>query len=184
MRFRSLLTMLLLLAGLMLAGSASAQTLSVSGKVTDDNGEPTIGATIQIKGTTTGTISDLDGKFVINCNQGDVLVVSYIGFQSQEVTVSSSTVSVTLQPDMVGMEEVVVVGYGVQKKKLTTGASVQVASEDIARQNATDAFGALQSQSPGVNITQNSGHKHHQYPFLMTFAKVRQRESCICFYFY
>ncbi|MBO4244812.1 MAG: TonB-dependent receptor [Bacteroidales bacterium] len=163
MRFRSLLTMLLLLAGLMLAGSASAQTLSVSGKVTDDNGEPTIGATIQIKGTTTGTISDLDGKFVINCNQGDVLVVSYIGFQSQEVTVSSSTVNVTLQPDMVGMEEVVVVGYGVQKKKLTTGASVQVASEDIARQNATDAFGALQSQSPGVNITQKSGQPGDGY---------------------
>lgn len=163
MKFRSLLTMLMLLACVLITGNASAQTLSVSGKVTDDSGEPTIGATIQVKGTTNGTIADLDGKFTISCNQGDVLVVSYIGFQTQEVAVTSSTVNVVLQTDVIGTEEVVVVGYGVQKKKLTTGASVQVASDDIARQNATDAFGALQSQSPGVNITQNSGQPGDGY---------------------
>lgn len=163
MKFRSLLTMLMLLACVLITSNASAQTLSVSGKVTDDSGEPTIGATIQVKGTTNGTIADLDGKFTISCNQGDVLVVSYIGFQTQEITVSSSTVNVVLQTDVIGTEEVVVVGYGVQKKKLTTGASVQVASDDIARQNATDAFGALQSQSPGVNITQNSGQPGDGY---------------------
>ncbi|MBO4372335.1 MAG: TonB-dependent receptor plug domain-containing protein, partial [Bacteroidales bacterium] len=163
MKFRSLLTMLMLLACVLITSNASAQTLNVSGKVTDDSGEPTIGATIQVKGTTNGTIADLDGKFTISCNKGDVLVVSYIGFQTQEITVSSSTVNVILQTDVIGTEEVVVVGYGVQKKKLTTGASVQVASEDISRQNATDAFGALQSQSPGVNITQNSGQPGDGY---------------------
>ncbi|MDD6003568.1 MAG: TonB-dependent receptor [Bacteroidales bacterium] len=163
MKFRSLLTMLMLLACVLITGNASAQTLSVSGKVTDDSGEPTIGATIQVKGTTNGTIADLEGKFTISCSQGDVLVVSYIGYQTQEVAVTSSTVNVVLQTDVIGTEEVVVVGYGVQKKKLTTGASVQVASDDIARQNATDAFGALQSQSPGVNITQNSGQPGDGY---------------------
>ena len=162
MNVKKYLTMLLVFVVLIIASNASAQTLKVSGKVTDENGEPTVGATVQVKGTTNGTIADLDGKFVVTCNEGDVLIISYIGYQTQEVP-AAPTVSVVLQTDMVGTEEVVVIGYGVMKKKLTTGATVQVASDDISRLNANDAFGALQSQSPGVNITQNSGQPGDGY---------------------
>ena len=154
--------LMIVLAGIFVTNKVSAQSISVEGTVFDENGDPAIGATIQIKGTTNGTITDFDGKFELSCNTGDVIVVSYIGYVQQELP-ATSTMKITLAPDMVGTEEVVVVGYGVQKKKLTTGASVQVGSDDIARLNANDAFGALQSQSPGVNITQNSGQPGDGY---------------------
>ncbi len=154
--------LVIVLAGIIIPNSALAQSISASGTVFDENGDPAIGATIQVKGTTNGTITDFEGKFEINCSTGDVIVVSFIGYVQQELPAASG-MKITLVPDMVGTEEVVVVGYGVQKKKLTTGASVQVGSDDIARLNANDAFGALQSQSPGVNITQNSGQPGDGY---------------------
>ncbi|MCQ2974833.1 MAG: TonB-dependent receptor [Bacteroidales bacterium] len=154
---------LLLLFGVFFTENVSAQNIMVSGTIFEEGGEPAIGATIQIKGSTVGTITDLDGKFKLQASQGDILVISYVGFDNQEVTASSSPLTVTLKSSIVDVEEIVVIGYGTQKKKLTTGSSVQVGSDDISRVNAVDAFGALQSQAPGVNITQNSGQPGEGY---------------------
>jgi len=131
-------------------------TKKVTGTVTDSQG-PVIGASVVEKGTTNGVVTDFDGNFTMNVKPGAILVVSYIGYTTQEVaTGNQSTFNITLQEDNALLEEVVVVGYGVQKKKLVTGATVQVKGEDIAKLNTTNALTAMQASSPGVNITQSS----------------------------
>ena len=135
---------------------AVQQTKKVSGTVNDAMG-PVIGATIMEKGTSNGTVTDLDGNFSLDVQPGAVLVISYIGYTTQEIPVGNRTnISVTLSEDSDVLEEVVVVGYGVQKKKLVTGATVQVKGEDIAKLNTTNALTAMQSSTPGVQITQSS----------------------------
>ena len=132
------------------------QTKKVSGTVVDAMG-PVIGASILEKGTSNGTVTDIDGNFSLNVQPGATLVISYIGFVTQEIPVGNqSTINVTMKEDDTQLEEVVVVGYGVQKKKLVTGATVQVKGEDIAKLNTTNALTAMQASTPGVNITQSS----------------------------
>ena len=120
-----------------LSGLQPAQK-NITGKVTDGTtNEPLPGVSILIKGTTTGSITDLNGNFSIQASDNDILVVSYVGYLTEEVTVGSqSEISVTLSPDIIGLDEVVVVGYGVQQKKLVTGATVQVKNEDITKNNS------------------------------------------------
>ncbi|MDU1892407.1 MAG: TonB-dependent receptor [Dysgonomonas sp.] len=138
--------------------SVSVQNDIISGTIIDKEGFPLPGVTVTVKGTTKATMTDIDGKYEINTKSGDILVFSFIGFLSQEVVVGSQKiVNVTLLENSLSLEEVVVMGYGVQKKKLITGATVQISGQDIERLNFTDVLGALQSQSPGVNITPNSG---------------------------
>lgn len=128
----------------------------VTGVVNDAMG-PVIGASVIEKGTSNGCVTDLDGNFSLNVSPGATLVISYIGYLTQEVKVGgASNLSVTLKEDSQSLDEVVVVGYGVQKKKLVTGATVQVKGEDIAKLNTTNALTAMQSQTPGVQITQSS----------------------------
>ncbi len=135
---------------------AMAQS-AVKGTVNDDSGEPIIGASVVEKGTTNGTVTDFDGNFALNVKSGATLVVSYIGYTTQEIAVNGqSTINVTLKEDNALLDEVVVVGYGVQKKKLVTGATVQVKGDDIAKLNTTNALEAMQSSTPGVQITQSS----------------------------
>ena len=137
--------------------AAVQQQKTVSGTVSDAQG-PVIGATIMEKGTSNGTVTDFDGNFTLNVKPGAVLVISYVGYLTQEVPVgNSSNFNITLREDNKALEEVVVVGYGVQKKKLVTGATVEVKGEDIQKLNTTQVLGALQSQTPGVNITARSG---------------------------
>lgn len=132
------------------------QSKKVTGTVSDAMG-PVIGASILEKGTSNGTVTDIDGNFSLNVQPGATLVISYIGFQTQEVVVGNqSTINVAMKEDDTTLEEVVVVGYGVQKKKLVTGATVQVKGEDIAKLNTTNALTAMQAASPGVNIAQSS----------------------------
>ena len=132
------------------------QDRRVTGTVVDAMG-PVIGASVMEKGTSNGTVTDLDGNFSLSVKPGATLVISYIGFKTQEIAVGSGGhINVTLEEDNTSLEEVVVVGYGVQKKKLVTGATVQVKGEDIAKLNTTNALTAMQSQSPGVNIAQSS----------------------------
>ena len=128
-------------------------TKKVTGTVSDAMG-PVIGASVVEKGNTgNGVVTDFDGNFTINVKPGATLVISYIGFTTQEIAVGNqSNISVTLKEDNALLDEVVVVGYGVQKKKLVTGATVEVKGEDIAKLNTTQVLGALQSQSPGVSI--------------------------------
>ncbi len=131
-------------------------TKKITGTVVDAEG-PIIGASVVEKGTTNGTVTDFDGNFSLNVKPGASIVVSYIGYETQEIKVGNQdNFQVTLKDDNALLEEVVVVGYGVQKKKLVTGATVQVKGEDIAKLNTTNALTAMQASTPGVNITQTS----------------------------
>lgn len=135
------------------------QTKRITGTVKDATGMEVIGANVIVKGTTNGVITDLDGKFSLEAAPGSIIEISYIGYMTQEipVTAQTSTLQITLKEDSQSLDEVVVVGYGVQKKKLVTGATLQVKGENIQKLNTTNPLGALQSQSPGVNIVSNSG---------------------------
>lgn len=136
---------------------AVQQAKKITGTVTDAMG-PVIGANVLEKGTTNGVITDIDGNFTLNVQPGATIVVSFIGYQPQEIVVGNQTnFKIQLKEDTELLDEVVVVGYGIQKKKLVTGATVEVKGEDIAKLNTTQALGALQSQSPGVNIQAVSG---------------------------
>ena len=131
-------------------------TKKVTGTVSDSQGS-VIGASVVEKGTSNGTVTDFDGNFTLNVKPGATLVISYIGYTTQEIVVGNqSSISVTLQEDNNSLDEVVVVGYGVQKKKLVTGATVQVKGDEIAKLNTTNALEAMQSSTPGVQITQSS----------------------------
>lgn len=154
-RTKTFVMLLLLFAGFFTAG---AQSVVVKGTVTDKSGEPIIGAYVIEAGTQNGTTTDVDGAFSINVPKGANLEVTMLGYATQTVKVSGGVVSVILDDDALFLDETVVIGYGVQKKKLVTGSTVQVKGEDIAKLNTTDVLGALQSQSPGVTITQNNGY--------------------------
>ena len=112
-------------------------TKKVTGTVSDSQG-PVIGASVVEKGTSNGVVTDLNGKFTLNVKPGAKLVISYIGYTTQEITIGNqSNFNVTLVEDNAALDEVVVIGYGVQKKKLVTGATVQVKGDDIAKLNTT-----------------------------------------------
>ena len=131
-------------------------TKKITGTVVDAQG-PVIGASVVEKGTTNGTVTDFDGNFSLNVKEGATIVVSFIGYETQEIKVGNrDNIEITMRDDNAVLEEVVVVGYGVQKKKLVTGATVQVKGEDIAKLNTTNALTAMQASTPGVNITQSS----------------------------
>lgn len=133
------------------------QQKTVKGSVQDANG-PIVGASVLVKGTGNGTVTDLDGNFSLDVSPNQTLVISYIGYKTQEIAVGNqSTISVTLEEENASLNEVVVVGYGVQKKKLVTGATVEVKGDDIQKMNTTQVLGALQSKTPGVNIQAASG---------------------------
>ncbi|WP_028909315.1 SusC/RagA family TonB-linked outer membrane protein [Prevotella sp. AGR2160] len=134
------------------------QSKQIKGHIVDADG-PVIGASIVEKGNPkNGTVTDLDGNFTLNVPQGATVVVSYIGYKTQEIPVGNQNeINVTMKVDDKTLEDVVVVGYGVQKKKLVTGATVEVKGDNIEKLNTTQVLGALQSQTPGVNITAVSG---------------------------
>lgn len=134
------------------------QSKKVTGVVSDAEG-PIIGASVVEKGNAgNGTVTDLDGNFSLNVKPGATIVITYIGYQKQEIVVGNqSNLNVTMKTDDKTLEEVVVVGYGVQKKKLVTGSTIEVKGDDIQKMNTTQVLGALQSQTPGVNIQAASG---------------------------
>ena len=137
---------------------------TVKGTVKDNNGEPVIGATIMESGTKNGTVTDADGNFVIEIASDSKLDITSIGYKSQTIKPSATgTTKVSLSEDSNLLDDVVVVGYGTQRKKLITGSTVHVTADDIAAVNAVDAFGALQSQASGMNIVMNSGQPGEGY---------------------
>ena len=138
------------------AGVLNAQPVKGTVISGSDN-EPLIGASVMVQGTKTGAVADLDGNFTIEAKNGQTLEVSYLGFITQKIKVIGSTINVTLNEDKQSFDEVVVVGYGVQKKKLVTGATVQLKGDDIAKLNTTNPLSAMQGQTPGVNIVSTSG---------------------------
>jgi len=142
---------------------AMAQSI-IKGTVNDENGEPVIGATVKVKETQKGTITDFDGNYSIEAASNATLVFSYVGYVTQEVKVGGkSTLNITMKEDNTTLNDVVVIGYGTMKKKLVTGATVQVKGEDIAKLNTTNALEAMQSSTPGVQITQQSSQPGKGY---------------------
>ena len=132
-------------------------TKKITGTVVDAQG-PVIGASVVEKGKTgNGVITDFDGNFTLNVSPDATIVISYVGYETQEIKVGNqSSFNITLSEDDSVLDEVVVVGYGTMKKKLVTGATVQVKGEDIAKLNTTNALEAMQSSTPGVQITSAS----------------------------
>lgn len=141
---------------LMAALPASAQNRTVRGTVVDQSGEPIIGANVQVSGTTRGTITDLDGKFAIEASAKEKLKITYIGFVEAIVSASKTTLNITLQEDSKSLEEVVVVGYGTQKKATLTGAVSAVTNKEMTVTKNENVVNMLSGKIPGVRITQNS----------------------------
>lgn len=144
----------LLLPVLFLSQNLSAQnTVEVSGSITTTDGEPIPFANIVVKGTNTGTSADFDGNFSISAAPDAILVFSYIGFKKQEVPVNNrTTLTIRLEEDVAALDEVVVVGYGTQRKKDLTSAISVVQSEDIQKRQTTTIAESLQGLAPGVNV--------------------------------
>jgi len=134
--------------------------IRVKGTIKSDvDGFPLIGVNVIQKGTTNGTISDIDGNYELTVPVGTQLEFSYVGYINHQITVTAgrNEYNVSLREDSQSIEEVVVMGYGVQKKKLVTGATVQVSGDDLQRLSVSSPIAAMQSQTPGVTIIQNSG---------------------------
>ncbi len=142
---------------------AMAQSI-VKGTVIDEAGEPIIGASVLVQGTKSGAITDFDGNFSVEAASNATLQISYVGFVTETVSVQGrNNIQVTLKEDATSLNDVVVIGYGTQKKKLITGATVQVKGDDIAKLNTTNALEAMQSSTPGVQITQSSSQPGKGY---------------------
>lgn len=151
----------LLLLVMLLSGftGVNAQSRAVSGTVIGENGDPIIGATIALKGTSTGTITDIDGNFHMNVPSTQaVLVVSYVGYKKEEVKVGNKTqLRITLAEDATMLQEMVVVGYGVQRRETITGSVATVDTKDLARTTATTTGSALVGKVPGITFRQMNG---------------------------
>lgn len=133
------------------------QNNPVKGVILDESGEPVIGASILIKGTSQGTVSDVDGKFDINVAAGKTLVISCIGFETQEVQVLKNELSVRLATDTSALDEVVITGYGTFKKSAYAGSAATVKTEGIKDVPTVSINEMLQGAAPGVTMQQNSG---------------------------
>jgi TonB-linked SusC/RagA family outer membrane protein len=143
---------------LLTAASALAQTITVKGTVKDDAGEGAIGATVMVEGTTNGTVTDFDGNFVVkDVKVGQNLVISYIGYVTQTVKiVGEAPITVTLKSDAEVLDEVVVVGYGAQKKSNISGAVSTVKTDELPRAASASLGEMLRGRSSGMSITSNS----------------------------
>ena len=143
-----------------LAGvKATLQPVTITGTVTDENGDPVPGANITIKGTTIGAITDLEGKYSIDVGEPSTaeLVFSFVGYQTQEIAVGNQTeINISLQLDILGLDEVVVIGYGTQRKVDLTGSIASAQGDAIVERNTTQFSQALQGLMSGVLVTRNN----------------------------
>lgn len=130
----------------------------ITGRVRDEFGEAVIGANVFVKGSSTGTTTDLDGRYELNVGDGDALQFTFIGYVPQEVRVGAAPViNVTIKEDVRGLDEVVVVGYGTQKKLNVTGSIAQISAKDLVKAPMTSVTNMLAGKLPGLISTQNSG---------------------------
>lgn len=150
---------MLLLFCLTLTFQARAQKQTLTGTVTEMNGEPIIGATVLEKGTTNGTSTDIDGKFKLNIDPKSTLIISYVGYATKEIPVKGRTnIEVSLEENEQVLDELVVVGYGMMKKSDMTGAISSVSGDDLAKRTTTNPAEALQGKIAGVNIMKAGGN--------------------------
>lgn len=135
-----------------------AQQPALSGQVTDNSGEPLIGATVVIKGTSTGTVTDIEGNFSLSASIGDILVVSMVGMEAREMTVDSfQPVTIALEPGTEYLEDLVITGFQQVDRKLFTGASESLSMDDLKIEGIADVSRALEGQVAGVNVDNVSG---------------------------
>lgn len=143
---------------LLMSVFAWAQNITIRGNVKDASGEPIIGASVIVSGTTHGTVTDIDGNFTIaDVATGAEIEVSFIGYASATVKATGETLNVVLQDDTQSLEDVVVIGYGVQKKSVVTASIAKVSSDDLAGKTRLRADDALKGMAAGVNVTSSSG---------------------------
>jgi outer membrane receptor protein involved in Fe transport len=155
---RVLLRKMSLLLVVMLAATLSWAQQSISGKVVDSDGQPLPGVTVVIPGTTVGTATDSDGKYTISAPADGKLQFSFVGMLMVEVEINDrTTINITMQPDAIGIEEVVAVGYGTMKKSDLTGSVMSVGSDQFDAQPLTKMDQALQGRAAGVQVVQTSG---------------------------
>ena len=147
---------LVLFVALLVSSMTFAQNVTYSGTVVDETGEPVIGASVVQKGTAQGSVTDLDGHFSVSAASGSTLVVSYIGYVSQDVK-AANNMRIVLKPNNETLNEVVVIGYGVQKKSVVTASIAKVSSEDLAGKTPVRVDNALKGLAAGVNVTSSSG---------------------------
>lgn len=148
------------------ASSLQADKFKVSGIVKDATGEPVIGASVVEKGTTNGTVTDLDGNFNLSVASNSTIVISFIGYSDQEFHISKDNMvlNVNLKEDTEMIDEVVVVGYGVQKKENLTGSVAAVNFKDVASMPVANTANMLQGRLPGVMLTNNGAQAGHDSP--------------------
>lgn len=137
--------------------AAITQQQKVTGTVVDEAGEPLIGVSVQVKGTTNGTITNLDGTFTLDAAKGSILEISYIGYKTETVKIENATLRIALKEDTQKLDEVVVVGFGTQKKVNLTGAVSAVSGEEISRRPVANSAALLQGQIPGLRVNQGTG---------------------------
>jgi len=151
---KQLLSFLILL---ITASVLYGQSRTVSGKVTDSEGEPLPGVTIIVKGTTTGAVSDIDGNYSLTADNGSVLVFSFVGFESHEISLGSRTVVDLTMSGLTELSEVVIVGYGSQRQEDLTGAIQVIGAEKLAEMPAASFQDALQGNAPGLQVVAQDG---------------------------
>lgn len=143
---------------LILTISIYAQNTTLKGVIVDETDTPLIGATVQVKGTSTGSITDFDGNYTIKANKGAVITFSYIGYKTQEIKFTGQpTVNIKMVPDNQTLDEVVVVGYGTMKRSDLTGSVASIAAKDVEGFKTSSVAGALGGQIAGVQITSTDG---------------------------
>ncbi len=148
--------LLLWLAGMLLSVQAFAQSMTVKGVVKDNMGETVIGASVVVKGTTNGTITDFDGNFMLNANKGDIIVFSFIGYQTQEVP-AAEMMNIILQDDTQMLEDVVVIGYGQVKKEDATGSVTAIKPDKISKGITTSPQDMIAGKIAGVSVISTGG---------------------------
>ena len=148
--------LLLWVVGMLLSVQVFAQGLTVKGVVKDNTGMGVIGANILVKGTTNGTITDFDGNFTLEAKKGDVIVISFIGYKTQEVP-AAATMNVTLQDDAEVLDDVVVIGYGSVKKNDATGSVTAIKPDELSKGITTNAQDMLTGKVAGVSVISNDG---------------------------
>ncbi len=148
--------LLMLMVGCFLSIDAFAQQITVKGLVKDTAGEPIIGANVVIKGTTNGTITDFDGNFQLNANKGDIIVISFIGYQPQEAQAAFS-MNIILKDDTELLDEVVVIGYGSVKKDDLSGSVVAIKAEEMNKGAVTSPQELIMGKVPGLSVSQGDG---------------------------
>lgn len=153
LRFKALL---MLIAGLCMSVSVFAQQMTVTGVVKDPTGEPVIGANVIIKGTTNGTVTDIDGKFLLSASKGDIISVSFIGYKMQELPVASD-MNIILAEDSQMLENVVVIGYGTVKKNDATGSVIAIKPDEKNRGLQVSPQDMLMGKVAGVSVASSTG---------------------------